>query len=561
MAPTIYDVIVVGTGAGGGMAMKTLCEAGLRVVALNSGRRVVPKKDFTAHTRPYEMKFRGFMDPKTGALEREGCLTESTQGRGIWEDEIGYTVAPGTKWRWARARGVGGKANFWGRSSARFGDIDYKAATLDGFDVDWPVTEAEMDPYYTRVEKYIGVASTVQNRPSNPDGHYLPPIKLRCQDYIMQKGAEKIGVPYLPDRVAQLTVRHGGRPACHYCGNCTSGCDTGAFFAPVWLTIPDAEKTGRLELRANAHVREVLVDGDGRARGVAYVDRETREEKEVLAKAIVLAASCCETTKIMLNSRSRHWPTGIANSSGQLGKNLSDHLYGGSAYGFLPQLVGQPSNPDWASQSTVVWMPRWQNLRNPREEKFIRGYSVYPGGGSTGFPTHYDQIKGFGSEYKKQIKRYYPAPMAFTIQAPSLPSPSNYIDIDPEQRDVYGIPMARFHFQWGPNELAMWEHSKQVCADVLKAAGGEFWGADGGADDEPKIPGTSLHETGPCRFGNDPKKFVTNRFSACHDVLNLYIGDASVFPFATDKTSTISIMAFTMRACEHMIEQLRTGEI
>ena len=548
----IYDAIVVGTGAGGGMAIKTLCEAGLKVLALNPGRRVDPAKDFRGHKQRYDMRYRGFGDPKTRHIRYHD---ENEYTEGLWEHDVTYTTAPGTQWEWLRVKVTGGKANFWGRSSARFGEIDFKAASQDGFDVDWPVSYEEMAPYYSRVEKWIGVASTVQNRPSNPDGEYLPPVKLRCIDRILQKGAEKLGVPYVEDRIAQLTVPHNGHPACHYCANCSSGCDTGSFFSPPWFTLPDAEKTGNFELRTNAIAKNVLVDDNGRAKGVAYVDRNTRQEVEVYGKTVVLAASCLETAKIMLNSKSRHWPTGIANSSGELGRNLCDHLYATSAYGYLPQLLGQPSLPDNISASTVVWMPRWQNLKDPRQEKFIRGYSVYPGGGCGEFPYYYRRIEGFGSHFKRDIKRYYPTPVSFTIQAPSLPNKNNYLDIDPEVKDIFGIPVLRFHFQWGTNELLMWEHSKQICAEVLRTAGGELLGAG----EHPETPGYSQHETGPCRFGNDPKKFVTNRYGQCHDVSNLYICDASIFPYCTDKTTTLSILAFTLRTCEYLIENMRKG--
>lgn len=201
----------------------------------------------------------------------------------------------------------------------------------------------------------------------------------RCLDYIIQKGAEKIGVPYLPDRCAQLTVGHNGHLACHYCGNCSRGSDVGSFFSPTWFTIPEAEATKNVTLLTNALVRSVIVDENGSAKGVAYVDRSNRKEVEAYAKVVVLAAACVETAHIMLNSKSRHWPTGIANSSGQIGRNLCDHLYGTPGYGYLPQLLGQPSTPDNIADSTIAWMPRWQNLNNPREEKFIRGYSVYMG--------------------------------------------------------------------------------------------------------------------------------------------------------------------------------------
>lgn len=555
-----YDAIVVGTGAGGGTAMKILCEAGFKVLALNSGPRTDPSTDYRLHRQVFDLKYRGFGDPKI----REGCAhqerysveeSEFNEGPRLWEHDVAYSNAPGTDWYWKRCKGTGGKANFWGRSSCRYGDIDFKAASLDGFGEDWPVDYAEISPWFSKAERYMGVASTIQNRPSNPDGEYLPPIPWRCCDYIIQKAAEKIGVPYLPDRCAQLTVSHNGHPACHYCGNCSQGCDVGSFFSPTWFTIPDAEKSKNLTLVTNALVRSVLVDENGMAKGVAYVDRNNKSEVEVFAKVVVLAASCVETAHIMLNSKSRHWPTGIANSSGQLGRNLCDHLYGNPGYGYLPQLVGQPPAPDNIADSTIAWMPRWQNLKNPKEEKFIRGYSIYMGGGCESFPAYYRHLEGFGSSFKRDIKRHYPSPIGSLIQAPSLPSPTNYVDIDPEKKDIFGIPQLRFHFQWGENELMMWEHSKQVMIDLFKAAGGEMWGAD----TTPDRPGTSLHETGVCRMGSNPKSSVTNKWGQTHDVPNLYLCDASIFPSPTDKTTTMPIIAFTMRNCDNMIENFRKG--
>lgn len=554
MQKQTYDVIVVGTGAGGGMAIKCLCDAGLKVCALDAGRRLDPAKDFRHHRQPYDMPFRGMGDPKTRS-QSYGYMDNEYVER-VWEHQIGYSSAPGTDWQWPRCFNVGGKTNFWGRSSARMGDIDFKAATIDGYDVDWPMTYAEIDPYYTRVEQLIGVASTVQNRPSNPDGHYIPPMKLRCFDYILKSSAEKLGIPYLPDRIAQLTVAHNGRPACHFCGNCTNGCDVGAFFSTPWVLLPSSEKTGNLELRLHALAKSILVDANGQANGVLYVDRTTSKEIEVYASAVVVAASCVETAHILLNSKSGHWPTGIANSSGQLGRNLCDHMYGDVGNGYLPQLVGQPIRPDEVSSSTIVWMPRWQNLDNPRQERFLRGYSVYPEGGSGDFPSEYDRIEGFGLEYKREIKRRQPAPVHFTVQAPTLRSDKNFVDIDPEKKDIYGIPMVQVHFEWDENTLLMWEHAKHSCEAIIRDAKGEYLGAAA----SPETPGYSLHETGTARMGNDPKKFVTNRFGQTHDVQNLYLCDASVFPYCTDKTTTLSILAFTMRTCDHIITNFKSGK-
>ena len=555
MAQPLYDVIVIGTGAGGGMAIKTLCDAGLKVCALNSGRRLDPEKDFRNHRPSWEMKYRGFDDPKARMKDTPGFL-DSEYNKGAWERDVAFTTAPGTKWMWPRASAVGGKTNFWGRSSARFGDIDFKAATLDGYDVDWPVTYDEVAPYYTRVEKIMGVASTVQNRPSNPDGVYLPPFNFRCLDVILGQGCVKARVPYLPDRLAQLTVAHEGHPACHYCGDCTFGCEVGAFFSTPWFLLPSAEASGNLTLKTNAIATNILTDENSKAVGVAYVDRESRQEYAVRGRAVIVAASCIESARIMLNSKSRYSPNGIANSSGQLGRNLCDHLYATTASGYLPQLLGQPSFPDNVGANTIAWLPRWQNLKSAREEKFIRGYSVYPDGGCSEFPGYYDRIEGFGSSFKREIKRRYPTPVSLTVQAPTLPSGKNFVDIDPGGKDLFGIPMARIHFEWGDNELKMFRHAKEISAEVFHATGAimEY------AADEPEMPGYSLHETGTCRMGNDPKKFVTNRFGQTHDVANLYVCDASVFGNCTDKTTTLSIMAFTLRTSEYMLEQFRRGD-
>jgi choline dehydrogenase-like flavoprotein len=549
-----YDVVVIGTGAGGGMTIKTLCEAGLRVCALNSGRRLDPAKDFRNHRQAYDMTYRGFGDP----TKRDAWYhIENEYTAGIWEHGITYTTAPGTKWEWPRCHAVGGKTNFWGRSAARMGDIDFKAASLDGYDVDWPVTYDEIAPYYSRAERMIGVASTVQHRPSNPDGEYLPPMKLRCLDYILQSGCAKLDVPYLPDRLAQLTVPHEGHPACHYCGNCTEGCDTGSFFSTPWFFLPLAEKTGKLDLRTNAVAREVLADAKGRASGVAYVDRETKQTREVRARAVVVAASCVESARILLNSKSARWPQGLANSSGQAGRNLCDHLYGTTASGYLPQLLGQPAFPDNVSASQIVWMPRWQNLKNPHEEKFIRGYSIYPTGGCGEFPWYHARIEGFGQSLKRDIKRHYRTPVSFYCQIPSLPSATNFVDIDPDIKDLYGIPVVRVHFQWGANELLMWEQAKRISAEVIDKSGGVLWSQG----DAPDTPGYSLHETGTLRMGNDPKRFVTNRFGQTHDVPNLFVCDASVFLGCSDKTTTLSILAFSLRTSEYLIDQFKRGDL
>ncbi|MGD0758491.1 MAG: GMC family oxidoreductase N-terminal domain-containing protein, partial [Candidatus Sulfotelmatobacter sp.] len=256
------------------------------------------------------------------------------------------------------------------------------------------------------------------------------------------------------------------------------------------LTCPTVapNSRSRTKARTNALAKNILTDQDGHARGVAYIDRKSKQEVEVYGRAVVVAASCVESARILLNSKSRQHPNGVANSSQQLGRNLCDHLYGESVHGYLPQLVGRPPFPDHVGDSSIAWMPRWQNLKDPHEETFIRGYSVYPDGGCEDFPGFATELDGFGSSYKREIKRRYPSPVSFGIQAPTLRSDTNYVDLDPEEKDPYGIPVARLHFEWDDNVLKMWDHSKQVCADVLRAAGGVVEAIG----DEPEMPGFSL---------------------------------------------------------------------
>lgn len=550
-----FDVVVVGTGAGGGIAIKTLAEAGYKVCAINGGQALDKSKHYRLHRKPYDMPFRGFNNPETA---KNACgFMDNEYALGLWEREIPYTTGPGTVFKWPRLFLLGGKTNFWGRSSARFGDIDFRAKTIDGgADVDWPVTYEEIAPFYSRVERLMGVASTVQGRPSNPDGEYLPPFKFRCMDKIMEAGCKKVGIPYLPDRIAQLTQDHNGFPKCHFCANCSNGCDVGSTFSTPARILPAAMATGNVDLRVNALAKNVIVDENGRAKGVAYIDRKTKKEIQVFGRAVILAAGCLETTKIMLNSKSKHWPNGIANSSGQLGRNLTDQLYGTTVWGVMPQLHGTAPFPDNVSDNTIAWVPRWQNLKRPDEEKFVRGYSMYVGGGASEFPWYHEDIDGIGSSFKRAMKDYYPTPVNFYTQAPSLPHSENYMDIDPVVKDPYGIPVARFHFRWHDNELKMFEHGLESSKKIFAAAGVKLLGTG-----QPDPGGTSLHETGTARMGNDPKKFVTNKWGATHDVNNLYVNDASIFVNSTDKSTTISIVTFSLRGTEHLIEQMKKGVI
>ena len=456
---------------------------------------------------------------------------------------------------WPRCFAVGGKTNFWGRSSARMGDIDFRAASAHGAGVDWPVEYREIAPYYSRVERMIGVASTVQNRPSNPDGEYLPPFNFRCLDHILQQGAQKVGVPYLPDRLAQLTTNHEGSPACHYCGACTRAATRARSSRRRGDSCRAAEKTNNLELRTDALAKNILVDENGARSGVAlHRSHDRAGGRSARARG--------GRGGVVPRIRAHHAELEVAASGRMASRTRAassdgiscDHLYGASANGYLPQLLGQPSFPDNVGDSQLAWMPRWQNLKNPHEEKFVGGYSVYPGGGCDGVPV----VRRARRRVRLGLQTRGEATLSDAGQlhdpgtvaplADELPRPRSQGD-----RSLWHSGGAAA-FPVGRQRADDVEHSKQAVAELIRAAGG---GVRERPRQSPTRPAGACTKTGTCRMGNDPKHFVTNRFGETHDVENLYVCDASVFPSPTDKTTTISILAFTLRTCEHMLENFQ----
>src|SRR5438270_5279883 len=321
-SPKPYDVCIIGSGAGGGTAAKILTEGGLNVVMLEAGPPLNPEKDYKEHLWPYDLPHRGI--GVGGKLRRE-INDEFTAPNGAWEiDGEPYTSAPGSRFRWFRSRIVGGRTNHWGRIALRFAPIDFKSRSTDGMGDDWPITYDELAPYYDKVESYIGVFGTKENIPSAPDGIFMPPPKPRCTETLVQKACDKAKVLCIPSRMAILTKPLNGRPACHYCAQCGRGCVTASNFSSSQVMIPPAQATGRLTLITNAMAREIVMGKNGKAEAVDYIDKNSREEKRVSAKAFVLAASACESARLLLNSRSASLPDCLANSSGVVGSYLTD---------------------------------------------------------------------------------------------------------------------------------------------------------------------------------------------------------------------------------------------
>jgi len=463
-----------------------------------------------------------------------------------------------------RARIVGGKTLHWGRLSWRFSDLDFKAASYDGFDADWPIDYKEIAPYYDKAEEWIGVSGNRDGLWWQPDGNYLPPMALTCGDQILKSATKKLGWNLIQPRVAMLTQvrdqhRKYGRAQCHYCGSCGNGCSVGAMFNSLSSTLPAAAATGKMTLRPNSVVRHITVDPNtGKAKGVALVDRLTRQELEFTARVVIVAASTLESTRLLLNSTSDQHPKGLGNSSGVLGHYLVDHFGGTGASGYLPMLAGRDTVND-DGKSSGIFVPRFRNLdAKTKHPRFLRGYG-FEGGSSIGaFPGNARRTPGFGADFKKTVRRWYVAPVGLTTRANMLSRFENYVEIDPDGVvDAWGIPALRVHIQHSENEREMARDAAESATEILRQAGA----VDIRTQNVMTSPGRIIHELGTARMGSDPQTSVLNKYNQTHDVKNVFVTDGAAFVGAANQNPTLTILALTIRACEYMTEEIKRGNI
>jgi choline dehydrogenase-like flavoprotein len=553
----IHDVLIVGTGASGGLAAKVLTEAGLEVLLLEGGPTIDTSKYLT-HSWPYDFPFRGVGSPKKLQTEGRLAASERTPFPGFYAEKSQhpYTTPADKPFDWSlRSRILGGRTLHWGRQSFRLAEFDFKARSKDGYGEDWPFEYAELAPYYNKVEAYIGIQGMKEGLAQIPDGDFLPPFAFNCFEHLMRKAARKMGLRMTALRTAQLSRPHRGRPPCHYCGSCGVGCDIGAFFSTPAVTLPDAMATGKLTLRTDAVVRHVLVDNEGRPNGVGFFDRTSKAYTEAHAKAVVLAASTLESTRILLNSVSRFHPHGMGNSSGVLGHYLTDHFTAGSVVGVLPELRGgEILNDDGKSNGSYI--PRFRNL-DARHPKFIRGYGIMVKGGSRIFPGHAGMISGFGAEYKKRIKRDHPAIVTVYARGEPLQTFDSRVEIDPKIVDAWGIPVLKIHYQRTDNDRYMLDDAFDSLQELMRSAKAEVLQADKSLS----IPGEISHEMGTTRMGNNRKTSVLNRFNQAHDAPNLFVIDAGCWPSSACQNPTETILAIAWRASDYVVEQFRLGNL
>ena len=573
-----WDVIIVGSGAAGGMAAFQLATAGVKVLLLEAGRMLDPRVEYRTMDWPYASMRRNrlppgerpiavaeynFLDrpygdnPALAKYKKVASYASNTFTRNWLPDER-ENPTTGTPYALVRARILGGRTNFWGRGALRYGPMQFKAASLDGFDVDWPISYDDVKPYYDKVDMLLGCSGTNEGLVQVPDGVFQRPSKLNCVEVAFKRAIVKMGRTLIPGRAGVTTdgVVNKYRSACRGRGRCGRGCNLqSSFHSPSALIFP-ARDTGNLTIRPYSLASEVLIDrASGSARGVRVIDAQTRQVMDFTARAVVLGAGCLESTRILLNSRSTGHPEGVGNSSGLLGCYLSEHIMGIRGSGYVPARIGTETTLD-DGRPVGPYIPRFRNVTD-RHPDFIRGYHFQGGGGCAEFPGMASDIPGYGKAFKSNVRKYYPSIISFGGFGEVLPRRENRISLDPQVKDAWGLPVLRFDYRFSDNELKMSRDMADSIEEMLHAAGAE----DIKITREPLPPGWSIHEIGTARMGDNPKSSVTDSFCRLHDVKNVYLADAAPFVSGGTQNTTWTILAMAWRTMDHLKEELRAGRL
>ncbi|HWA28977.1 MAG TPA: GMC family oxidoreductase [Lacunisphaera sp.] len=592
-----YDAIVVGSGAAGGQTAYTLTMEGAKVLMLEAGRDYDPVKETPMFQTNDQAPLRG-----TGTPDKPFGFHDATVDGGWQVPGEPYTNAsedPAKQFEWWRARMLGGRTNHWGRISLRNGPYDFKAKSRDGLGFDWPFTYEEIAPYYDKVEMLIGVYGDndgLENTPDSPPGVLQPPPAYRAAEHLGKKHMNALGIPAVAIHRAVLTRRQDGerlskllhpgnakaqrvltqamseRAACFWATPCGRGCSIRANYQSTTVHLPPALATGNLDIVTNAMVREVTLNARDRAEGVVFIDKTTGKECRVRARVIVLAASACETVRVMLNSKSARFPQGLANSSGLLGRYIMDTV-GSSLSAQIPALENLPPMNEDGAGGGHIYTPWWLYKEQLAGKLgFARGYHIEWGGGrgmpgfGTGAGLERYTRGSYGLKLKEDARRYYGSFMYFAGRGEMIANEHSRCELDPVVKDKWGIPVLRFTWHWSDHELKQAEHMERTFTEIVRAMGGVVLGRAANrrrvSESSPiEKGGRIIHEVGGAIMGESAAKSVTDQWCRTWDVPNLYLTDGAPFMGNADKNPTLTIMALAWRAADHMLAEMKKGSI
>ncbi len=559
MSDFTYDVVVVGSGAGGAMAAYTLTAQGRKVLMLEAGRDYDPGKETPMFQHARDAPLLGA--PTT---DKSFGYYDATVDGGWSVPGEPYTMADGTEFMWWRARMLGGRTNHWGRYSLRFSEHDFKGYSRDGLGADWPFEYRDIAPWYDRTEELVGVCGTntgLDDMPDSPPGVLQPPPKPRVPELLVAAAAAKLGIAAAPMHRAVLTRPKDNRAACFYATECHRGCSIGAAFQTTTSLIPMAKATGRLHIITDAMAKSVDIDASGKVIGLTYVDKKAGGDITLPARVIVLAASACETARILLNSTSSRFPRGLANSSGQVGRNLMDST-GADIEAAIPLLRGRPIYNEDGHTANHLFIPWWGHKAQARGElDFARGYHFELDTGFRAPGSYYPaKLQGFGIAMKAQARRDYGATVGLSLRGEMLPNANCYLEIDERLKDQWGIPVVKFHWKWSNQELNQVRHGLQTASAIFTNMGATI-DALPSPEEAIKKGGQIIHEVGTTRMGNSPKTSVTNQYGQTWDCENIFVMDGGVFASNPHKNCTLTIMTLAMRNATWLASQLDRGKL
>ena len=562
---TMFDAIVVGSGMSGGIAAKELCERGLKVLVIERGRKMVHGESYTDGLQPWEVPNAGMVAEEDLArhykIQKDSFITSATQQYWVKDDENPYDTPAEKPFAWIRGYHLGGRSIMWGRQSYRLSAQDFEANATDGHGSDWPIRYDDLAPWYSHIEKFIGVSGTKEGLPQLPDGEFLPPFGLNDGELMFKAAVEKAfpGRKVIPGRTANLSVAQPqheelGRGTCQARSLCERGCSIGGYHSSLSSSLPAAERTGNLTIVTDAIVHSVIHDPkSGKVTGVRVIDANTRVGATYEAKIVFLNASTIGTAQILLNSKSEAMPNGLANGSDMVGRNLMDHLFALSVAGLLPN--GPVDSFYHGRRPNGLYIPRFRNVTETADG-FVRGYGYQGGVSRMGWRAGMGQ-PGIGAELKERASKLGPWFSYISGFGEMLPNPNNRVTLSATKKDQWGIPLVEVNCVHGPNEQAM---AKQVLEDgqaMIKAAGGIVVSVAKGPGD----PGLAIHEMGTACMGKDPSKSVLNQHNQAHDVPNLFITDGAAMASSGCQNPSLTYMALSARAAHHAAEFLKAGTL